>query len=88
MLDTYQRRRKFYNQPKNEIYNQENYFLEEKIHRKKKKRNVRKKLGELVLYNRPSSEVEVMLDEDALRVWNLLIVENRHEENDEHKRRY
>jgi len=87
MLDTYQRRRKFYNQPKNEIYNQENYFLE-KIHRKKKKRNVRKKSGELVLYNRPSSEVEVMLDKEALRVWNLLVVENRHEENDEHKRRY
>ncbi|AET00784.2 HhH-GPD base excision DNA repair family protein [Medicago truncatula] len=58
------------------------------MHRKKNKRDVRKKSGELVLYNRPSAEVEVMLDEETLRVWNLLVVENKHEENDEHKRRY
>ena len=62
--------------------------LKKKMHRKKNKRDVRKKSGELVLYNRPSLKVEVVLDEETLRVWNLLVVENKHEENDEHKRRY
>ncbi|RHN71654.1 putative DNA glycosylase, helix-turn-helix, base-excision DNA repair [Medicago truncatula] len=59
-----------------------------KIHRKANKRNVRKKSGELVLYERPLLKVNVKFDEETLRVWNLLVAENKHDEKDEHKRRY
>jgi len=71
-----------------------------KIHRKENKRNVRKNSGELVLYKRrknsgelvlykrPLLKVNVKFDEETLRVWNLLVAESRHDEKDEHKRRY
>jgi hypothetical protein len=44
---------------------------------------VAKKSGELVLYQKKSSRVDVILDEETLRVWNLLLAERGHNEHDE-----
>lgn len=59
-----------------------------RVYQKKKKLDVHKKSGEIVLYKRPSFGVDVILDEETLRVWNLLVAERGHEENDEQKRTY
>ncbi|XP_061345349.1 transcriptional activator DEMETER-like [Gastrolobium bilobum] len=53
-----------------------------------KKLVVYKESGELVVYKRPSMTIDVPLDEETLRVWDLLKNEKGHEENDEMKRRY
>lgn len=47
-----------------------------------------KGLGELVPYKRSSIHVDVLLDEETLRVWNLLKEEKGHDEYDEMKRKY
>lgn len=52
------------------------------------KKSLHKKSGELVPYKRPSLGVDVILDEETLRVWNLLTDERGHEEDDEGKQRY
>ncbi|KAL5081871.1 hypothetical protein RYX36_010292 [Vicia faba] len=60
--------------------------LKKKGHRKINKLDVQKKSGELVIYKPRSSRVDVDLDEETLRVWNLLVAERGHEEKDEQKR--
>ncbi|ESW25399.1 hypothetical protein PHAVU_003G032300 [Phaseolus vulgaris] len=47
-----------------------------------------KGLGELVPYKRSSIHVDVLLDEETLRVWNLLKEEKGHDEYDEMKKKY
>ncbi|XP_057425925.1 DNA glycosylase/AP lyase ROS1-like [Lotus japonicus] len=49
---------------------------------------VRENSRELVSYKQPSLGVDVLLEEETLRVWNLLSNEEGHEENDEIKRKY
>ncbi|XP_057423689.1 DNA glycosylase/AP lyase ROS1-like [Lotus japonicus] len=44
--------------------------------------------SELVSYKQPSLGVDILLDEETLRVWNLLSNEQGHEDNDEMKRQY
>ncbi|KAJ1401755.1 hypothetical protein SESBI_28515 [Sesbania bispinosa] len=46
------------------------------------------KSGELVPYKRQSLGVDIILDEETLRVWNLLSNEKGHEESDEKRRKY
>ncbi|CAK8535339.1 unnamed protein product [Lathyrus sativus] len=57
-----------------------------KNHQKINKLDAQNKSGELVIYNRRSSRVDVLLDEETLRVWNLLVAERGHDEKDEQKR--
>jgi hypothetical protein len=63
--------------------------LKKQKHPKANKVVVRKKPGEVVLYQKKLSRVDVILDEETLRVWNLLLAERGHNENnqsDEQKR--
>ncbi|KAI5412383.1 DNA glycosylase/AP lyase ROS1 isoform X3 [Lathyrus oleraceus] len=60
--------------------------LKKKDHRKKNKLGAKNKSGDLVIYKRRSSRVDVLLDEETLRVWNLLVAERGHDEKDEQKR--
>ncbi|KAJ1401759.1 putative transcriptional activator DEMETER-like [Sesbania bispinosa] len=46
------------------------------------------KSGELVPYKRQSLGVDIILDEETLRVWNLLSDEKGHKESDEKRRKY
>ncbi|XP_029125657.1 transcriptional activator DEMETER [Cajanus cajan] len=62
-------------------------FLKKKIGKMTKKLVVYKKTRQLVPYKR-SSLVDVLLDEETSRVWDLLKDEKRHEEHDETKRKY
>ncbi|XP_058779731.1 DNA glycosylase/AP lyase ROS1-like [Vicia villosa] len=48
--------------------------------------NTLKQSGELVIYKQQSPRVDVLFDDDTLRVWNLLLAERGHEEKDEQKR--
>ncbi|KAK7324885.1 hypothetical protein VNO77_28791 [Canavalia gladiata] len=59
-----------------------------KLGRKTKELVVYKESGQLVPYKKSSLVVDVMLEEETLRVWNLLKDEKGHEENDEMKRKY
>ncbi|TKY69302.1 ROS1 protein [Spatholobus suberectus] len=62
--------------------------LKKNISRKTKKLVVYKESRELVPYKRSSLDVDVLLDEETSRVWNLLKDEKGHEENDKMKQKY
>ncbi|XP_027343371.1 protein ROS1A-like [Abrus precatorius] len=61
--------------------------LTKKKGRKTKELVANKELGALVPYKQSSLDINVLLDEETLRVWNLLKDENGHEENDEMKQK-
>jgi len=71
----------------------EGFKNKELIYRIKKIRSLMRKERkmdelELIPYKRSSLNIDVLIDEETSRVWNLLMEEEGHDENDEMKRKY